>query len=112
MFEEIKYKLKKHFFRQMKDYDITLEELRTKQLAGAEIIDVRNSREYKESHIEGSINIPEYEINENFKNIVRNKDKPIVVYCSSGFRSTRAYRKLKDMGYSNVYNLYGGLDNY
>ncbi len=112
MFEEIKYKLKKHFFRHMKDNDITLEDLRIKQLEGAEIIDVRSSREYKESHIKGSINIPEYEIDENFKNIVKNKDKPIVVYCSSGFRSTRAYKKLRDMGYSNVYNLYGGLDNY
>lgn len=112
MFEKIKYKLKKHLFRHMGEYDVTLEELKTKQLEGAEIIDVRNHREYEEGHIEGSINIPEYEIDESFKNVVKNQDKPIVVYCSSGFRSTKAYKKLKKLGYCKVYNLYGGLENY
>lgn len=112
MFEEIKYKLKRQFFRHMENYDVTLEELKIKQLEGAEIIDVRNNREYEESHIEGSINIPEYEINENFEKIIKNKDKPIIVYCTSGFRSTKAYKKLKKIGYKNVYNLYGGLENY
>lgn len=93
-------------------YDITLEELKQKQLDGAEVIDVRNKREYEEGHIEDSINIPEYEINEDFKNIIINKNKPIVIYCSSGYRSKSAYKKLKNMGYTEVYNLYGGLENY
>ena len=112
MLEEITYKLKKRLFRHMEDYDITLEDLKTKQLEGAEIVDVRSTREHKENPIKGSINIPEYEINESFTNIVPNKEQVIVVYCSSGFRSTKAYKKLKQLGYSNVYNLYGGLENY
>lgn len=112
MLEEITYKLKKRLFRHMEDYDITLEDLKTKQLEGAEIVDVRSIREHKENPIKGSINIPEYEINESFTNIVPNKEQVIVVYCSSGFRSTKAYKKLKQLGYSNVYNLYGGLENY
>jgi rhodanese-related sulfurtransferase len=58
----------------MEKYDITLEELKQKQLDGAEVIDVRNKREYEEGHIEGSINVPEYEINEDFKNIIINKN--------------------------------------
>jgi len=112
MLEKIKYHLKRKFHRHMEEYDITLEELKTKQLEGSEIIDVRNHREYEESHLYGSINIPEYEIDESFKQIIKNKDKSIVLYCSSGLRSTKAYHKLKKMGYENVYNLYGGLDNY
>lgn len=112
MFEEIKYKLKLKFFRHMEDYDITLEELKEKQLEGAEIIDVRNKREYEENHIEGSINIPEYEIDESFEKIISNKNKIIVLYCTTGFRSTKAYKKLKTLGYVNIYNLYGGLENY
>ena len=62
MLEEIKYKLKRKLFRQMEAYDITLDELKEKQMKGAEIIDVRNKREYDESHILGSINLPEYQI--------------------------------------------------
>lgn len=112
MLDKIKYKLKKVLFRHMEEYDVTLEELKEKQLNGAEIIDVRSAREYNESHIEESINVPEYEIDENFEKIVKNKNKPIVVYCASGFRSTKAYKKLKQMGYTEVYNLYGGLENY
>ena len=53
MLEEIKYKLKRKLFRQMEAYDITLDELKEKQMKGAEIIDVRNKREYDESHILG-----------------------------------------------------------
>ena len=112
MFDKIGYKLKKVLFRCMEDYDITLEELKEKQLNGAEIIDVRSKEEYNENHIEESINVPEYEINENFEKIVKDKNKPIVVYCASGYRSTKAYKKLKKMGYTEVYNLYGGLENY
>ena len=112
MLAEITYKLKKRFFRHIENYDITLEELKTKQLEGAEIIDVRSTREYKENPIQGSINIPEYEINENITDILPNKNKVIVLYCSTGFRSEKAYKKLKELGYQNVYNLYGGLENY
>ena len=70
MLNFIKYNFVRKFFRYMEKYDITLEELKQKQLDGAEVIDVRNKREYEEGHIEGSINVPEYEINEDFKNIV------------------------------------------
>ena len=112
MLDKIKYNIKKVFFRHMEDYDVTLEELKEKQLNGAEIVDVRSNREYDENHIEGSINVPEYEINEDFEKIIKNKDITIVVYCASGYRSTKAYKKLKEMGYKEVFNLYGGLDNY
>ena len=93
----------------MHEYDITIEEL--KKIRNALIIDVRNKREFEEGHIRGSINIPEYEINKNIEKLI-NKDTIIILYCSSGYRSLEAYRKLKEYGYKNVYNLYKGLENY
>jgi len=33
------------------------------------------------------------------------KDKPVIVYCASGGRSALSGKVLKDMGYSEVYNL-------
>ena len=38
-----------------------------------------------------------------------NKDDKIVVYCSLGIRSETVGEKLKKAGYTNVYNLYGGI---
>ena len=112
MLKNLKYKLKKILFRHMEEYEITLEELKEKQLDGAEIIDVRSNMEYNESHIEESINLPENEIENQIEQIVKDKNKLIVLYCTSGMRSTKAYNKLKNMGYTNVYTLYGGMQNY
>lgn len=112
MFKMMRSKLLKRFFRGMEDYDITMEELLAKKELGAEIVDVRSKQEYEEGHIDDAINIPEYQINVNITNILKSKDKPIVLYCSSGSRSKTAYKKLKKLGYSNLYNLYGGLESY
>ncbi len=108
----IKCGLFKRFFRDMESGDITMEELKQKQLEGAEIVDVRSEQEYKEGHIYGAINIPEYKINNSVSETLRDKDKEIVVYCGTGSRSKKAYKKLIKLQYKNVYNLYGGTENY
>ena len=112
MFKILKSKILRKFFRTMEEYDITMEELLDKQLSGAEIIDVRSKQEYEEGHIDGAVNIPEYQINVKTSNVLKDKDKTIVLYCSSGSRSKVAYKKLKKLGYVNLYNLYGGLESY
>ena len=96
----------------MEKYDVSMEELQLKQLSGAIIVDVRSSQEFAEGHIEGAINIPEYEIKNNVENILNDKDKEIIVYCSSGVRSLKARKKLAKLGYNNEYNLYQGLENW
>lgn len=37
------------------------------------------------------------------------KDKPVVVYCSVGYRSEKIGEKLKALGFTNVSNLRGGI---
>lgn len=110
MLNKLKRKILYRFFRNMGTYDITMQELKAKQNKGAIIVDVRSSQEYQEGHICGAINIPEYEINCNIDKFLPDKEKEIVLYCSSGIRSKDAYKKLKKIGYKNVYNLYGGVD--
>ena len=99
-------------YRSMEKNDITMEELKRMQSQGAIIIDVRSPQEYAEGHIEGAIVIPEYELKIRAKEIIKDKSQLIVVYCPRGFRSKKAQRILKYMGYENVYNLYKGLENY
>ena len=114
MLEYIRYKILKKMSkkRDMEQYEITMDQLLQKQLNGAEIIDVRSSQEYNEGHLDGAINIPYYEINSNIHRILTNKDKEIVIYCSAGIRGKRAYKTLTKLKYKNVYNLYGGLENW
>ena len=38
------------------------------------------------------------------------KNQLIVLYCQYGGRSRNAMQIMKKMGYTNLYNLYGGLD--
>lgn len=75
---------------------------------GAIIIDVRTVEEYNEGHISGAINIPVDTISE----ITYDKNDKIIVYCASGVRSATAAKTLVDAGYTNVYNLDGGLINW
>ena len=50
------------------------------------IVDVRTKEEYDEGHLEGAINIPYDEIDEN---VDLDKTKTIMVYCKSGGRDKK-----------------------
>ena len=110
MLKKVFSKMKKNIFRQVENFDIDYEELEKMKLNGAKIVDVRSNREYLEGHIEGSINIPDYEINKKFEKIFTDHNQIIILYCSSGNRSKNACKKLIKKGYSNIYNLYGGIE--
>lgn len=97
-------------YRTISQGDILVNELKNKIKQGAILVDVRSKQEYSEGHIQNAINIPEHEIDNLVEKIIPNKDQLIVVYCSSGNRSRKAYIKMKQKGYSQVYNLYGGLE--
>ena len=101
---------RKRCYRNLQKGDITVEELKNKVSQGAILIDVRSNQEYKEGHLKGAINIPEYEITNRLQREVPKKNQLIVVYCQYGGRSRNASIIIKKMGYTNVYNLYGGLD--
>lgn len=96
--------------RQIEQDDIKQEELFNKINQGAILLDVRSRQEYQEGHLKGAINIPEYEINKRIEKEIPKKNQLIVVYCQSGHRSKNACKKMKQIGYNNIYNLYGGIE--
>ena len=75
------------------------------------IIDVRSRREFRETHIKGSINIPLPEVKRNIGTYVRDKKRKLLICCQSGIRSARAVEILENMGYIEAYNLKGGIEN-
>jgi len=73
-----------------------------------ELIDVREPFEYEIARIDGSKLIPLGEIAERADELQR--EQTIVVHCHSGSRSAEAVRLLQQRGFTNVYNLEGGID--
>ena len=90
--------------------EITIEEFNEKMKQGAIAIDVRSPQEYKEGHIPGAINIPEYEIRKRIQEEMPKKNQVILVYCGYGGRSRNVCYEMRRMGYNNVFNLYGGIN--
>lgn len=91
--------------------DITREQLNELLQRGAILIDVRSPQEYNEGHLEYSICVPDYEILYRINSLIRNKEQEIILYCITGSRSKVVQKKLQKMGYSNVFNLYKGIEN-
>jgi len=75
------------------------------------VIDVRSRREFNENHLNGSINIPLPEIKKNIEKYIKDKNRKLLICCQVGTRSTKAVEILESIGYINVYNLKGGLEN-
>lgn len=74
------------------------------------IFDSREPKEYKVSHIKDAICVGyDYFNLDSIQKRYPNKGEKIVVYCSLGIRSETVGEKLKKAGYTNVYNLYGGI---
>lgn len=79
-------------------------------ITGAVLLDVRTPEEYREGHVPASKNIPLQSLSQ-VEHVVKDKEKPLFVYCYSGSRSSQAVRMLGKMGYRNVKNI-GGIASY
>ncbi|RRO12154.1 rhodanese-like domain-containing protein [Flavobacteriaceae bacterium 14752] len=91
------------------DY-IEVETLKTKLDAGEDIVllDTRAKAEFDVSHLKNAIWIGYDNFKkENVKQLDKNTE--IVVYCSIGVRSEQIGERLKNMGFKNIQNLYGGI---
>ena len=89
---------------------ISFEQLKDMISKGAILIDVRSPQQYNEGHLPNAINIPEYEIEKRINREVPKLNQQIILYCQYGGRSRKVKKVMEDMGYTNVFNLYGGLE--
>ena len=72
--------------------------------AGARLVDVRTPQEFASGHIPGAVNIPVQDLGRRMTEL-DGKERPIVLYCRSGARSSTAARMLKSAGYAQVHDL-------
>ncbi|WP_439128141.1 rhodanese-like domain-containing protein [Polaribacter sp.] len=75
------------------------------------LLDAREEKEYKVSHLKGALFVgyDKFKLKETLRKLPKDKNTKIVVYCSLGIRSETVAHKIIEAGYTNVYNLYGGI---
>jgi glyoxylase-like metal-dependent hydrolase (beta-lactamase superfamily II) len=70
-------------------------------------VDVRAPGERKQKLIEGSLSVPLNHLMENLKSLPN--DRPLLVYCAGGYRSSIAASLLQRAGFASVGELAGGI---
>lgn len=92
--------------------DVTGEQLKVKlgNKEGLTVIDVRTPGEYSAGHIPGALLRPLGNINQ-WSNEFE-FEQPLVLVCASGGRSSSAASKLAEAGFTNLYNLTGGMSKW
>lgn len=79
------------------------------QMPKAPVVDVRTPEEFAQGHLPMAENIDwngrgfELQVGQ------YEKDSPVFVYCQSGSRSAAAAAKMRKMGFTEVYELQGGI---
>ena len=72
------------------------------------VIDVRESDEWRQGHLEGALPLPRGFLEIKVETAVPDKNAPIIAYCAGGVRSLLAAKAMKEMGYQNVSSMAGG----
>ena len=73
------------------------------------VLDVRETGEWSSGHITGARHITLAQIDKRLSELDKFKEKPIIVVCASGNRSSSACGQLKKHGFGKVYSLGGGI---
>lgn len=92
--------------------EISVDEI---DLENTVLIDVREADEFASGHIPAMtvFTIPRGKLEFAVDNkLLDMSDRQVVCYCLKGARGLLGAKTLKDLGFSNVYNLKGGIENW
>ncbi|MFT7900161.1 rhodanese-like domain-containing protein [Tenacibaculum ascidiaceicola] len=75
------------------------------------LLDAREPKEFEVSHLKNAmcVGYDFFNLENTLTKLPKDKNTKIVVYCSLGIRSEDIAEKLQKVGYTNVFNLYGGI---
>ena len=73
------------------------------------LVDVREDSEWAASRIPGAIHLGKGVIERDAEATLPDLDAPVVLYCGGGYRSALAADALREMGYTRVESMDGGI---
>lgn len=72
---------------------------------GALVVDVRTVSEFKAKSLPGVTNVPLADVGRKISSLVTNESQVVLLHCRTGRRSGIAERELRDLGYTNTFNI-------
>jgi rhodanese-related sulfurtransferase len=87
----------------------TLEAVRLINREEPLVLDVSNSADFAKGHITGAMHMPPSRIEAGNQQLLKQKDRPVLVYCQRGQISPQMANRLVKLGFEQVYALSGGL---
>lgn len=99
-------------FAQSQVEGITPNSVHDRILLGAIALDIRDSEEYANGHIEGAINISRGKLEMLIEDKIPDLNTEILCYCNANNRGALSAASLKSMGYKNAKYISGGLNEY
>lgn len=76
------------------------------------LVDVRDPDEHAAGCMAGALLLPRPLVARSISKLVPDKDTPVVVYCAVGIRSAMTAMTLTGMGYTQVWSMRGGFDEW
>lgn len=76
------------------------------------LVDVRENEEWRTAHIPNAVHLPRAFLEMQAESVLPDKEAPVVLYCGGGNRSALAASTLKQLGYSNVSHMSGGISGW
>jgi len=76
------------------------------------ILDVRTPGEYNADHLENAYMRNFYEMDFSEQLDILNKNRTYLIYCQSGNRSGQAFTIMQTLGFTEVYNMLGGISSW
>jgi rhodanese-related sulfurtransferase len=80
--------------------------------SNAIVIDVRDAAEFEKGSVTGARHIALDELAARSADLMRFKNRPVIVVCATGARSAKGLAALSTAGFAEVYNLAGGISGW
>ena len=72
-------------------------------------LDIRDNAAFKLGHLINAKNIPLKTLSTKTSELGKDKQKPVIIYCENGVRSSKACSLLRRAGFEKVYVISGGI---
>ena len=91
--------------------EVTVDEVKARLDRGEQfhLVDVREDGEWARDHLPGAIHLGKGVLERDIEGRIPDTAAQIVLYCGGGFRSALAADNLRQMGYTNVASMDGGI---